>query len=482
MPVLEALEEELAPEITDIRERQAKRTNGHQPTPSPVHLDDRALLDKAMNAANGAKFRSLWNREQPDPDGGWNGGDQALANLLLWWCDRRLDQADRMFRSSARMRDKWDEVHDADGRTYGQMTLDNALAETTDGYRSSPVVLSSQPKDEVRKERKLRWRTAVEIATETPPEIHWAAKPWAARGAITEVDAKIKAGKTTWVLAMIRAKLDGLPFMGEPTDAGPAVILSEQSAATLRESLRRGDLLDRSDVHVLYRTECVGLEWAEIVAEAVAKCRDVGANLLLIDTLTQFSGLRGDSENNAGDAMAVMAPLQEAVAPGWLSIISNRHDRKGGGEVGDSARGSSAFGGAVDIIVSMRRPEGNTRPTQRLLECRSRFDETPDRLMVDLRPEGYVSLGDEKAVADKEAREALLNLCPEDEPTEKDLIDRLPEVKPGTLSRVLRQMLDEGLVTRTGKGGRGNAYRYAFGSYQTSTPIGEKQSEVTNDA
>lgn len=53
-----------------------------------------------------------------------------------------------------------------------------------------------------------------------------------------------------------------------------------------------------------------------------------------------------------------MAPLQDAAHAG-LTVIVCRHERKGGGDVGDSGRGSSATWGDVDIILQLRRPEGH---------------------------------------------------------------------------------------------------------------------------
>ena len=70
-----------------------------------------------------------------------------------------------------------------------------------------------------------------------------------------------------------------------------------------------------------------------------------------------------------------MAPLQIAAADG-LAIVVTRHERKAGGDVGDSGRGSTAFGGAVDIILAIRRIDGTSNA--RRVYGLSRFDETPD--------------------------------------------------------------------------------------------------------
>ena len=83
--------------------------------------------------------------------------------------------------------------------------------------------------------------------------------------------------------------------------------------------------------------------------------------------LPQFAGLKGDGENSATAVLVAMQPLQEAAARYNLAVVMVRHERKSGGEVGDAGRGSTAFAGAADIVVSIRRAEGNSRPTIREL-------------------------------------------------------------------------------------------------------------------
>jgi hypothetical protein len=100
-----------------------------------------------------------------------------------------------------------------------------------------------------------------------PAEVDWIAPKWVARGAITEVDGKIKsAGKTTWITYLCRAALDGLDFMGDPTVKTKVVYLTEQSPSTFREALRRADLLDRDDFVVLFWRDTMGLKWPEVRA------------------------------------------------------------------------------------------------------------------------------------------------------------------------------------------------------------------------
>ncbi len=324
---------------------------------------------------------------------------------------------------------------------------------------------SSVYREGVADERILRFKTAKEVAEETPAKVEWLARPWVAKGAITEVVGKIKAGgKTTWVTHMGAKVLDGEPFMSSYTTKTNIVYLTEQSPASFRKALERAGLLEREDMLILHWHDTRGMDWTDAARAATDKAIEFGAGLLIVDTLGQFAGIRGDAENSAGAAQEAMRPLQEAAARG-LAVVLTRHERKGGGEVGESGRGSSAFGGAVDIILSIRRGEGNVRPTVRVIESLSRFDETPDKLVIELTEQGYVSLGDATAFAEDEAESAILETLPskpENAITTAEVLDKLNEkdVKRTVATGALAKLSDAGTVYRIGEGKRGNPYRY----------------------
>jgi hypothetical protein len=206
------------------------------------------------------------------------------------------------------------------------------------------------------------------------------------------------------------------------------------------------------------------VEWPEVAKAAEDKAVQFGAEVLGVDTLGQFAGIGGDSENSAGAAQEAMQPLQEAAARG-LAVVITRHERKGGGEVGESARGSSAFGGAVDIIMSVRRHQGETRPSVRVVESLSRFDDTPDKLVVELTDDGYRSLGDASAFAEREALSAIMELLPAKEENAMKtevVVDKLKEhdVKRTVATEALAKATAAGSIRRVGKGQRGSPYLY----------------------
>lgn len=112
----------------------ASKPVDNKPSPAgALNLDDAALLAKARAAKNGAEFDRLWRGDAGDDH---SAADLALCNLLAFWTDGDLNRMDRLFRQSGLVREKWDKPHFADGRTYGQATLDKAVTDLREGYGS----------------------------------------------------------------------------------------------------------------------------------------------------------------------------------------------------------------------------------------------------------------------------------------------------------------------------------------------------------
>ncbi len=344
---------------------------------------------------------------------------------------------------------------------------------------------SAALRDGVPAESILRFRTAADITALGAVDVPWIARPWVAGECITLLDGKVKAaGKTTFAADLVRAVLDGDDFLGQPTTSTRVVWLTEQSPTSFRQVLRRAGLEQRQDLLLLSWHDTRSHTWPQVVEAAVRKAREFGAGLLVVDTLSQFAGLQGDSENAAGDALRAMQPLQAAAAQG-LAVLVCRHERKSGGDVGDSGRGSSATAGAVDIVLALRRPAGATRPTIRSLHGLSRLDGTPDEVMIELVDGRYVSLGTAHDVTAQEARQAILDSCSTD-PAEalelKAILDKNPRLKRTTAQEEIATLLGTDDILRVGSGKRGDPYRYhvqnAFCRNSISTS-GRNISELT---
>lgn len=144
--------EYVAEEIREKQDNATKRVmvvTGSQSSTSL--LEDADLLEKASNAQNGPKFERLWNGNTAGYDSN-SEADMALCFLLAFWTSGDADQIDRLFRQSGLYREKWDDVHYADGSTYGEKTIDRAISGTSEFYdsgtgdeeESSPTPQSTQ--------------------------------------------------------------------------------------------------------------------------------------------------------------------------------------------------------------------------------------------------------------------------------------------------------------------------------------------------
>lgn len=104
------------------------------PSTQPLDIDDTELLERAMSANNGQAFTALWRGDLRGYNDDPSAADFALCVRLAWWTNRDAGRMDRLFRQSGLMRPKWDRRHYADGRTYGQATIEKAISECSGGY------------------------------------------------------------------------------------------------------------------------------------------------------------------------------------------------------------------------------------------------------------------------------------------------------------------------------------------------------------
>jgi hypothetical protein len=338
--------------------------------------------------------------------------------------------------------------------------LVNANGNAIDALHDASV-LSAQLREEVGQKRILNFKSGREFGESTKYQIKWIAPGYFARGAITELGARVKMGKTTFILNLVRAAADGHNFLGKPTLKSLTVYLTEQPSGSFRQSMERAGLLGRDDFHVLLHNESRMASWPEIVSAAVDECKRVGASILVVDTLPQFAGLIGDSENNSGDALAAMLPLQQAAGE-ELAVVIVRHERKSGGDVGDSGRGSSAFAGAADIVLSLRKKEGKSKKTMRLLQAVSRFSETPAEQVIEFEENTYVSLGEPRDAAVREARTLIIAAAPKCESTavEIESLIKGTGISRVTAQRAIDELRGEERLSRVGEGRRGKPFRY----------------------
>jgi hypothetical protein len=250
-------------------------------------------------------------------------------------------------------------------------------------------------------------------------------------GGITSLSARVKLGKTELAMHLVEAVASGVAIFNKAVKQAKVLYLTEQ-ASSVRAAIKRVGLEENRDVWVTPWHKVMKLSWEDIVASAIRFCEAHGIKLLVVDTLSRFARIK--DENDSAEAMRVMAPLHAAIAAVNLAILTIRHDRKSGGDLSDSARGSSAYNGEADILLGVRvlakkgstkgkQPDGlsdddeddvgaHGKDRRRLLVVTSRYGE-PDDLLVELTADNeYIVLGQPQRVRTEADEQALLRCIP----------------------------------------------------------------------
>ena len=117
-----------------------------EPSVPPLPVPDHEIIRRASRARNGQKFMRLWKGSTVDAENDHSAADLALCRLLGFWCGPRPDRIEALFRQSSLFRPKWDEAHYADGRTYGEATVEKAIRCQGDTqYKWGPLASSCHP-------------------------------------------------------------------------------------------------------------------------------------------------------------------------------------------------------------------------------------------------------------------------------------------------------------------------------------------------
>ena len=96
------------------------------------------------------------------------------------------------------------------------------------------------------------FRTAQEIADQTPNKVAWVVKGYAAEHSLIELTGLAKeAGKTSFLMGLVHSVRTGSTFLDQPTSQGSVVYLTEEKAPTFLAALQRADLSTRNDFYIL---------------------------------------------------------------------------------------------------------------------------------------------------------------------------------------------------------------------------------------
>jgi len=294
----------------------------------------------------------------------------------------------------------------------------------------------------------VRFFTVPELVNLPDAQVNWVLKGYFARTMITQFTGPPKEGKSTFLAAIAGAVATGREFAGLKTTKTPVLYFTEEGKATFNGMMRRVCADTESDIHVLLRSHVFGLSWPVVCDEIRAECQRHAIGLVIIDTFTDLAGLTGEDENISGPVLQALSYLRPIAADN-IAVVIVRHDRKEGGNVIESGRGSGAFAGAVDVLMALRK-KGET---QRTILGIGRPEGVPDSVFVTFDGIEYSAADDPRRARDLALERTLLAALPHDEEQAIGIEDVAALIgrSTQTADKQLKRLRDEGAV-QSGRG------------------------------
>lgn len=241
-----------------------------------------------------------------------------------------------------------------------------------------------------RPDRLFLWMSELQHRAENDK---WIWKGFLSRGGITMLSALWKAGKST-LLAHLARVFDGQKdeFLGHPITPSRVLYITEEHEemwADRRDELRIGDHVGM--ICRPFKGRPSPAEWAAFVGKVAQAVTEYRFDLVVMDTISKLWPVR--EENDAGQVEDALMPLWTITSVG-AALLLVHHNRKSDGKEFTGSRGSGGLPAFMETLIEFRRNTESQKDPKRVLSCTGRYKETPDKLLIELTPAGYVSHGD----------------------------------------------------------------------------------------
>lgn len=370
-------------EIDALYDQTFGSADGEQPHEDTSAADDGRAPDRsnaevlalAFRAPDGDVFARLHAGNQLDYPSTSEADAAYLQRLSIHqYCDYPAIQLDELFRSSGRMRPKWDERRG--DRTYGEMTIEAVLGwerERRDTKSDSRQERSAPQEERVDDlPRPIDW--PLFWATDRNAE-SWLAYPFCPYGRGVSIYSPAKVGKSLIALNVAAALATGRPIFGGDASAPISVIYLdlEMTEDDLEERLidmGYGPTVDLSNLHYFLLPSLPPLDTAEGGLALVALTQKYDAKMVVIDTTGRV--LSG-KENESDTLRAYYRHTGQLLKAAGLTTLRLDHAGK---DVRRGQRGTSAKNDDVDLVWELT---GSTEEGYRLKATHRRQGWIPER-------------------------------------------------------------------------------------------------------
>ena len=201
--------------------------------------------------------------------------------------------------------------------------------------------------------------------------------------------------------------------------------------------------------HVGHAPTGAGLEWLQSIVDRYRPA------LVVIDTLSKLVRPTGGDINDYIAVGVALEPFTILARERNLHCLLVHHARKGGGDFGEQALGSTALTGGVDTVIDLRRDAKNGA---RFVETQNRYGEAIEATSIELDPEtGRTSLAAHTRAGARDARteQAIIDWLG-DQPESQTLTSirsaEAIQASAATIGAAVRRLVRSGMVVSDSTG------------------------------
>lgn len=304
-------------------------------------------LDKAFTAKNGNKIKSLYEgniTSYASP----SEADMALCAMLAFYCSGEPQILDAMFRRSALYRSKWDEKHNGNGETYGEMTISNALATCNKFYNWNNKTINKQVKhygNEVTLSSQLFDEGWERMSDVVKTETEWLLGNILAKGEITIIAGEESGGKSWLAFAFASILSRGEDLDGKVCDKTKRIFLLSCENKTSTVIKERLDLLEANQEYIFSNSKLLDLSEPKNFCALEEKIEELKPSLIIIDPVNKYFGSRIDLHRD-NQVASLIGKLEELARKSNIAILLLHHITK----YEKTIAGSYAFASACRLV------------------------------------------------------------------------------------------------------------------------------------
>lgn len=346
-----------------------------------LRQDANTIIQAISNSKVKDKFNALNNGSLT---GDHSADDMAFCNLIANFTDDKIAIDSIVRQSPFRMRDKWDEVHFSDGKTYGEATLDKALAaksairaQNLESARNSDLSRNFDADNNEPSPIKFKLVSASEL-TAKQTHTEWLVKGLIGSNNLGLVFGQSGHGKSFFVLGMAFCIATGIDFFGHKVTQGSVVYIAGEGHNGLTKRLKALEIKYNTQATRLFLSKTAAAltdisSAIDVRTSIDAICSD--AALVIIDTLHRNFGA-GD-ENSATDFGEFCNNVDSYIRKNGESVLIVHHS---GHAETDRSRGSSSIKAAMDFEYKVTKSKNLVTVSN----TKMKDDEPPEDLSFEM--------------------------------------------------------------------------------------------------